>query len=267
MTRKIRLKIEYDGTAYAGWQIQKQGESTIQQKLQRALQIVTKVPGHIQCAGRTDSGVHAAGQVAHFTTDSSIQDFQFREALNANLPPDITILESREVAPEFDARRHARGKIYRYRILNRRARSSLLRHYTWHIKNKLDLQAMQKAAGYLQGEHDFSSFRASGCNAKHPVRYLYLLDIHANEKDQITIDVFGSAFLKQMVRNIVGTLTQIGLGRLTPSDMKGILDARDRSVAGQTAPACGLTLIKVFYPDDPPPPDLLKLIPESHRVS
>lgn len=265
MPRKIRLVLEYDGTNYAGWQIQARGEATIQAEIERAVEKVTGKSSRVHCAGRTDAGVHAGGQVAHFTTESAITAARLAAALNQNLPGDIAVLKSEEVPMSFDARRDARGKVYRYCILNRPIRSPTLRRRVWHIREPLDLKSIQEAADRLTGEHDFSSFQGTGCAAGHPVRYVYLLEVKKPEPEMVAIDVFATAFLKHMVRNIVGTLVHVGLGKLGPEEMTQVLEAKDRRAAGPTAPARGLELVRVFYPFDPPPPELLRLVPERLR--
>ncbi len=265
MPRKIRLRIEYDGSAFVGWQIQRSDQSTIQAALEWAVFQITKERVRVYGAGRTDAGVHALGQVAHFTTESGIPTERFRKALNSNLPRDISVLSSVDATESFDSRRDARGKIYRYRILNRPQRSALERLRSWHIRKPLDLAAMRIAAEHLEGEHDFSSFRASGCAAKSPVRRIHRLKVSENIADIVEVEIFATAYLKQMVRNIVGTLVKVGLGAVSPDALPGILAARNRQAAFQTAPARGLYLMKIFYPDDPPPPDLLRLIPPEYR--
>ncbi len=266
MSRRIRVVIEYDGTAYSGWQVQANGEQTIQDQIERAIEAVTGERLRVFAAGRTDAGVHARGQVAHFDTDCTIPSEKMAAAINSRLPDDITILSSVEAAADFDARRAARGKIYQYSILNRPMPSPLLRHRSWHIKNPLDIEAMQQAAEFLIGEHDFASFQASGCAAKHTMRHIYLLDIRRIHDERILVEIFATAYLKQMVRNIVGTLVQVGLGQMPAEHMRMVLSACDRNAAGPTAPAQGLQMVKVFYRDDPPPAQLLRLIPESHRL-
>ena len=270
MPRKLRLLLEYDGTAYEGWQLQARSDRTIQFELERAIETVTGTHSRIQVAGRTDSGVHALGQVAHFVTDSRHELERFTPALNWHLPKDISVVETREVPMEFDARFDARGKIYRYTILNRAVRSGILRDRAWQLRKRLDIEAMQAAANHLLGEHDFSSFRSHGCSSRHPVRHIYKLDVTRHQESYgpeiVDIEIFATAYLKQMVRNISGTLALVGRGLLNPDDMLRILEARDRKAAGPAAPACGLKLVKIFYEDDPPPPELMDLIPDHHFI-
>lgn len=264
MERKIRLLIEYDGTAYAGWQLQPCEKPTIQQKMEEAIEQITRQKSRVYCAGRTDAGVHAKGQVAHFYTSSSIPAEKFTHALNSALPTDITVLNSSEAEADFDSRKDARGKIYRYSILNRPIRSSLLKNRVWHIKYDLDLDKMRQAARLLEGEHDCKCFQASGCAAVTTIRCIYMIEINRNG-ELITIDVFATAFLKQMVRNIVGTLVEVGMGRMSPEYMVKLIESRDRSMAGPTAPACGLTMEKIFYRDCLPSEELLAKVPEKHK--
>lgn len=252
MHRKIRIVLEYEGSRYSGWQIQAQGEATIQTEVESAIEKTTGEKLRVHGAGRTDAGVHALGQVAHFTSESELTAEKLKNAINAHLPQDIAVIRADEVPMSFDSRRDSLGKIYRYEILNRPVRGPLLLRTAHHIKTPLDVPAMNIAAGYLIGEHDFKSFQASGCSAKHPVRRIYKLDVLRAEPERIAVEIFATAFLKQMVRNIVGTLLLVGNGKLGPDEMESILKARDRGSAGPTAPAKGLTLVKVFYEDDPP---------------
>ncbi|RJO67338.1 MAG: tRNA pseudouridine(38-40) synthase TruA [Myxococcales bacterium] len=268
MARKIRLLIEYEGTAYYGWQMQTPERVTIQALLEEAVRRVTGGFSRVHGAGRTDAGVHAFGQVATFITECRIPGPQIAKALNTQLPRDVCVLKSEDVEMDFDARRHARGKIYQYHILNRDIRSGLLRHRAGHVREALDLERMRQAARHLQGEHDFTSFQAAGCAAKHAVRYIYKLDLaRANfHPDVIVLEIFATAYLKHMVRNIAGTLIEVGAGRREPEDLAAILAAKDRRAAGQTAAPGGLYLVKIFYLDDPPPPELMRLIPPSHLL-
>ena len=198
-------------------------------------------------AGRTDAGVHALGQVAAFRTQTRIPTLGFLRGLNSLLPRDIAILACDEVAPDFDPRRSARGKLYRYRILNRPARSALRGRFVWHLPAPpLSVAAMAAAAAPLYGRHDFAAFRAADCERQTTIRTLSRLDV-APHGDEIVIDVAGDAFLKNMVRIIVGTLVAAGRGELSPADVARIRDQRDRTRAGMTAPAHGLYLVEVFY--------------------
>jgi tRNA pseudouridine38-40 synthase len=246
-SRTIKLIVEYDGTAYGGWQRQSNAPS-IQQALEDTLIEMTKEAElHVIGAGRTDAGVHALGQAVTFVTGSRIPTYGFLRGLNTLLPADISVRSVEEKAPDFDARRSAEGKHYRYRILNQPPRSALRDRYVWHIPAPpLDVARMHAAAAPLRGKQDFASFRAADCERRTTVRELHRLDV-TRVGDEIVVDVEGTAFLKNMVRIIVGTLCGAGRGELSPEDMAAIRDARDRTRAGMTAPPHGLYLVEVFY--------------------
>lgn len=243
--RNLRLLLEYDGSAYAGWQVQP-SRPTVQGALQAALERLTGAPVKVVGAARTDAGVHALGQVANFKTESPHPCATFRRALNALLPRDIVVREAVEAPLSFDARRSATGKTYRYTLLVRADPSPLHRSFSLHVPPPLDLPAMAKAAGALLGRHDFSAFRSSSCEAPHPVRTVW-------EARFLEDPPFGhfvisaEAFLQHMVRSIVGTLLQVGRGRRPPEQVAAILAGRDRARAGPTAPPHGLFLEKVHY--------------------
>jgi tRNA pseudouridine38-40 synthase len=244
---RVALGVEYDGTDFCGWQSQ-DGSRTVQDEVQKAISYVADVPLQVVCAGRTDSGVHALGQVIHFDTEVIRSDRSWILGCNSNLPRDINICWAREVDQEFHARFTATSRSYRYVIMNRMTRSAINQHRVcWHHR-PLDVSRMAKAAGYFIGEHDFTSFRALACQAKHALRNIHRLDIK-RQGDYIVIDVQANAFLHHMVRNIVGTLLAIGEGEQGPEWIKTLLQARDRSVAGITAPAQGLYLVSVRYPE------------------
>jgi tRNA pseudouridine38-40 synthase len=247
---RIKLTIEYDGTHYVGWQIQENGP-TVQGRLQRALAELLGEPTPVTGAGRTDSGVHATGQVAHFDTPRALPMKAYWMGLNGMLPDDIAIVAAEEVDPAFDARRWARGKRYRYRIGNRRTRSPLRRYTHWEIFLPLDVPAMKRAAEALVGEHDFASFQAADCQSPTSVRKLTRVDVSGSAGDEIVIDVEGTAFLKHMVRNIAGSLADVGRGKRPASWLAELLALKDRTQAGATAPAQGLTLVEVLYGDGP----------------
>ncbi len=247
---RIKLTIEYDGTHYVGWQIQENGP-TVQGRLQRALAELLGEPTPVTGAGRTDSGVHATGQVAHFDTPRALPMKAYWMGLNGMLPDDIAIVAAEEVDPAFDARRWARGKRYRYRIGNRRTRSPLRRHTHWEIFLPLDVPAMKRAAEALIGEHDFASFQAADCQSPTSVRKLTRVDVSGAAGDEIVIDVEGTAFLKHMVRNIAGSLADVGRGKRPASWIAELLALKDRTQAGATAPPQGLTLVEVLYGDGP----------------
>lgn len=245
MARTIKLVVEYDGTDLCGWQRQDNGP-TVQQHLEEALATMTGEATAVIGASRTDAGVHAEGQVACFTTESSIPVDGFRLGLSSALPDSIAVRDAAEVGADFHARFSARGKHYRYRVLARRAPSPLRARTTWHRPRPIDADLMRRAAADLVGEHDFRGFRAAGCQARTTVRTVTSIDI-ATDDDQVIIDVRGNAFLRNMVRIIAGTLVEVGEGRRPADSIPATLASGDRAAAGQTAPARGLTLVEVFY--------------------
>ena len=254
--RKIKLILQYDGTDYSGWQVQAKG-ATIQGLLENALAEITGACPRVTGAGRTDAGVHAFAQTASFSTESDHQADVFLRALNAKLPDDIRVISSEEVQEDFHPRYSAKNKTYSYLISHHGPYSVFLKRYSWHMSYSLHCDAMEEAAGYLMGEQDFSSFRASGCSSKHPVRKI--IDLQIMKLDSVDfmgfcfnvplvkISITANAFLRHMVRNIVGTLVEISRKKIPPEQMKTILEAKDRRVAGKTAPACGLFLEKISY--------------------
>jgi tRNA pseudouridine38-40 synthase len=241
----IKLTVEYDGTNYHGWQIQPNCES-IQAILERAVSTFLGVATRVTGSGRTDAGVHALGQVVNFTSDRGDSPHRIRRALNALTPFDISIKEVEVVPDSFDARRDARSRIYEYHILNRPTPSPFYLNRAWHVHEPLDLEAMRGAIVCLIGEHDFSSFRAAGCDAAHPVRRVYQ-NVLEQRAELLVYRVEATAFLRHMVRNIVGTLVQVGTGERTPEAFKQLLELGDRTKAGETAPPCGLYLMEVKY--------------------
>jgi tRNA pseudouridine38-40 synthase len=246
--RNLRLLLEYDGTEFRGWQRQQEGLRTVQGCLEDAVRAMTGEAVFVRGAGRTDAGVHAQGQVANFRTvrGARIPTGGFLRGLNAHLPPDVAVLEVHEAPPAFDARLAARGKLYRYAIWNHLVRSPLHRRRSWHCRAPLDLQAMREAAGLLVGEHDFRAFRAADCERRTTVRVLRQITLTA-QGALVTLDVEGTAFLKNMVRILAGTLVAVGRGELTAGDVARLLREGDRTQAGTTAPAHGLTLVRVYY--------------------
>lgn len=244
--RNVKLTLEYDGTAYAGWQRQTNAP-TIQQTIEEALERMLHAFTCLRGAGRTDAGVHARGQVANFHTTAAIPLLGLQRGLNSLLPRDIAVVAAEEVSPDFDARRSARGKHYRYQIWNREARAPLRDRFAWNVHRRLDRDAMRAAAAALIGEHDFSAFRAVDCDRKNPVRLMRRIEVSEPQPDLVVIDLEATAFLKHMVRIIVGTLTEVGLGYRRPGEVATILAGRDRTAAGRTAPAKGLILERVFY--------------------
>ena len=253
--KRVRLRIAYRGTAYHGWQRQ-QSVQTVEGAILDALQKILNAPSvdaiPFQGASRTDAGVHALAQTAHFDHDTSHDEWTFVRGLNALTPDDITIIRAEEVDPSFDARRSARGKIYRYQIWNHRFPHPLLLRDAWHVSRELDRDAMQEAANLLLGEHDFAGFRASDCQAATTTRHIWRMDVESEPSNPlITIWVEGDAFLKYLVRILSGTLMEVGTGRFAPEHVLEILATGDRALAGVTAPPWGLTLMKLFYPDFP----------------
>ena len=245
MKKKYLLIIEYEGTNYCGWQVQKNGVS-VQELVEKALTKITKSKSTILSSGRTDAGVHAEAMPAHFITESKMKPFEFLYALNSCLPLDITIKEVRKVPMSFNARGSVKRKVYRYTILNRNYPSALNFRRSWFIPHDLDVAAMRRAAKYFIGKHDFTSFRAGNCNAKTPIRIVNSVKIF-KENGFLQLEFEGKGFLKHMVRNLVGTLVHVGRKRIPAKQVKTIIEARNRRIAGPTAPAQGLCLIKVCY--------------------
>jgi tRNA pseudouridine38-40 synthase len=249
--RRFKLIIEYDGTAYHGWQSQKNA-ANVQDTLNAKLKILLKEDAKVMGAGRTDAGVHARGQVAAFSsaTDKPIE--RILAGLNGLLPRDIRVRSVETVPEVFDPRRDSMGKTYRYTWFDGPALSPFWRLYAWHAKQPLDDKAMAAAAKHLLGEHDFSSFRAAACEAKTPVRTIHQCEITRDE-DRITLEIHGTAFLHQMVRIIAGTLFDVGIGKRTAASLGALLKAKDRKLAGKTAPPEGLMLWRVDYGEIPRP--------------
>ncbi|MEX2493650.1 MAG: tRNA pseudouridine(38-40) synthase TruA [Nitrospirales bacterium] len=241
----IKLTIEYEGTAYAGWQRQPQ-HLTIQAVLEDALFKVTQQHTPAVGAGRTDSGVHALGQVVSFRSDKSLVGAQWAPALNSYLPEDISVISSEQVEDDFHARFSAKGKMYEYRITSQSSRPALHRHRAWHFPHPLDSDAMQRAMSGFLGTHDFTSFRGQRSQTRNPICTMAHLSLH-EESPSFTIRIEGDRFLKQMVRAIVGTLVEVGQHKRSPHTMQDILRAKDRRAAGRTAPPHGLYLVQVLY--------------------
>jgi tRNA pseudouridine38-40 synthase len=244
--RTIKLTMEYDGTRYRGWQVQAIG-ATIQGTLEEKLNLLTGEKIHVAASGRTDAGVHALEQVAHFSTQCPLAVRSIRKALNSLLPHDILIKKVVEVGEDFHARKQARSKIYEYRILNRNLRSVFHRGYAWHVPQALDLEEMKKAAEYLVGEHDFSAFRSVGTPTRTAVRRVVRAEWKKGRNGMIRFEIEANGFLKQMVRAIVGTLVEVGKGKINSQGFQKALLSRERKEAGPTAPAHGLFLKKVKY--------------------
>lgn len=243
--KRIRLTVAYDGTNYSGWQVQNNGV-TIEGELNKALSELVGEDIKVEGASRTDAGVHADGNVAIFDTDTPIPAEKIAMALNSKLPEDIVVVKSEEVDSDWHPRFSASTKTYEYTILNRRMPDPIRRKYATHIYYNLDVELMREAAKYLVGEHDFASFCSAGSQVLSTVRKIYSVDV-LRDNDEIKIIVSGAGFLYNMVRIIAGTLIEVGNGRIKPSAAKSILEGKDRSLAGDTAPAHGLKLVKIEY--------------------
>lgn len=244
---RIALGIEYNGSNYYGWQRQKEVPS-VQQHLESALSKVANQPIQVQCAGRTDAGVHATGQVVHFDTEVQRPDRAWTMGINANLPDTIAVKWVKRVDDEFHARFSATARRYRYIIYNNKLRSGILSTGVTHIYQPLDEQKMAEAAQCLLGEHDFSAFRASNCQSKTPFRQVTNLSIYRQNR-YVVFDIQANAFLHHMVRNFAGSLIKIGCGEESPQWMEDILKSRDRTLAAATAKPHGLYMVKVVYPE------------------
>lgn len=245
--RNLRLTLEYDGTAYAGWQVQENGP-TVQGALETALARLLKAPVRVSASGRTDAGVHALGQVANFRTSAPVPLKGFFHGLNVLLPRDIAVRRVDEVPAHFDSRRSAKEKTYEYFLHVGPAPSAFLRRTTWRVPGgaSLDLGAMAEAGRRLEGSHDFGAFRSAGCDAPHALRTLHEVRVE-RRGECVEIGVRGTAFLRHMVRIIVGTLVEVGQGKRSPSSLGDLLESRDRERAGPTAPPQGLLLKQVVY--------------------
>lgn len=244
--RSVKIVVAYDGTRYVGWQVQPNGPS-VQAELEAALATLHKEAVRITGAGRTDAGVHALGQVASFAVERPLPVTAYVKGMNALLPEDVAVASAEVCEGPFDARRDARGKRYRYRIENLPTRAPLTRLQAWQVFRPLDREAMRAAAAPLLGRHDFGAFRASDCEAAHAVRELRRLEVLDAGEGRIEVVAEATAFLKHMVRNLVGTLVEVGLGARSSASMEELLRSRDRTLAGRTAPPQGLFLERVFY--------------------
>jgi tRNA pseudouridine38-40 synthase len=246
----LKLTLEYDGAPFVGWQVQPNGPS-VQGVLQEAIERLCGSPVRATGAGRTDAGVHARGQVASFDPPRELPLAAWTAGLNAHLPPEVACVRAEEAPAGFDARRWARGKRYVYGILRSPSRSPLLRGRVWEIRRPLDADAMRAAAFALCGRHDFSAFRAADCPARTTVREVRRLDIEVErlgpDAELVRLTIEATAFLKHMVRNIAGTLVEVGHGKRAAGSIEELVAARDRTRAGPTAPPHGLCLEEVFY--------------------
>lgn len=257
---RIALGIEYDGSEFCGWQLQKDAVRTVQGAVENALGKVANHEVRVTCAGRTDTGVHATEQVIHFDTAAVRDERAWVYGSNANLPKDVVVLWAKPVTEDFHARFSAERRAYRYVIFTREVRPTFLAYrVTWHYR-PLDIERMQAAGKQLLGEHDFSSYRAVACQAKSPVRTLHKLDI-SRQGPFIFIDIEANAFLHHMVRNIAGVLMAIGEGEKPVDWSREVLEAKDRTLGGVTAPPYGLYLTKVGYPEKYAIPQLSPLSP------
>jgi tRNA pseudouridine38-40 synthase len=244
----FKLVLEYDGAAFAGWQVQREGQRTVQGELERALAEL----GHdlrLMGAGRTDAGVHALGQVASLRLDTPHDAVTLGRALNAKLPQEVVVQRCEPAARDFDARRDALGKHYRYQIWNGLLRAPLRAPRFLHVREPLDTLAMAAAAKALLGTHDFACFQAAGSDVPHTVRTLTRAELAGDAGGEIALDLEGNGFLRHMVRNIAGTLIEVGQARRAPEGMAELVASRDRSQAGPTAAAHGLTMVSVRYPE------------------
>jgi len=243
---KIALGVEYMGSDFHGWQLQKSGIRTVQQVVEIALSSVANHPVRVFCSGRTDTGVHAIEQVIHFETTADRPDKAWLFGGNVNLPPDVNFIWVKRVDDDFHARFNATARRYHYKIHNTKIRSALIaKHSLWETR-ALDIDAMQQASQYLLGKHDFSAFRSSLCQAKSPIKTIEFITLTQQNND-ILLDIKASAFLHHMVRNIVGTLLKIGRGERPIEWMQAVLESKDRKKAGATAPPQGLYFVKAFY--------------------
>jgi len=246
MIRNIRLVVEYDGSAYCGWQRQENGIS-IQQLLEEGLGRMTGEEIRVVGSGRTDAGVHALRQVAHFRTASRLGERNLLMGVNSLLPADIAVLEVREVDPSFHARFSVKSKVYLYRICNRPVRSALERNRAWFVWEPLDLAKIGEALPLLKGTHDFTSFCSTHTDSADRIRTILAINVERDASGIVHISLEADGFLRYMVRTIVGTLVDVGRGKLPPEEVAAILEAKDRRRAGLTAPAHGLFLKDVKY--------------------
>lgn len=243
--RNIKLTIEYDGTNYFGWQKQN-NVKTIQGEIEKAIEKITKEKVTITGSSRTDTGVHARGMVANFYTSSKIPSEKFREAINTKLPDDISIIKSEEVQEGFHARYNSKGKTYSYLIVNREEKVALYKNYSLAIKDKLSVDDMREACTYFLGTHDFSAFKSSGSSVKTSVRTITGLEL-IQDGNNIKVVISGDGFLYNMVRIIVGTLIEVGKGKIKAYEIKNIIESKDRTLAGPCVAPNGLVLEKVVY--------------------
>ena len=241
----LKLTLEYDGSNYSGWQLQPRHDS-IQGRIEAALERIFSTPIRVYGSGRTDAGVHARGQVAAISIPRPFELTELRRALNAMLPADIVVLDIAPAPGDFDPRRDARSRVYEYRVLNRRIASAFEYRYSWHVRDELDLVAMNAAARIFVGEHDFAAFRSLGTETTTTVRRVMSSE-WTRERDIIRYSIEGTSFLRHMVRAMVGAMVEVGRGRFTPEKVADILAGRDRQAAPANAPPGGLYLVEVRY--------------------
>jgi len=246
LQKNFKITIEYDGTDFHGWQIQPK-DRTIQGEIEKALLIMTNSHVEVHGSGRTDAGVHALNQTASFSCDTKIPAEAFKKGINCLIPEGIVIKECIEVPLDFHARFSAKSKTYEYRIINSHLRPVIGRNYVWHLWKPLDVEKMKKAASFIKGKHDFKSFEAAGSPRAHTIRTISYLEVYYDGKENIKIEVSADGFLRYMVRNITGTLAQVGLGKISPDEIYEIIEKKDRGSAGMTAPPHGLFLKEVIY--------------------
>jgi tRNA pseudouridine38-40 synthase len=246
MQRNVKLLIAYDGSGYHGWQRQREGIVSVQEVLEGAIARVVNHPVYVRGSGRTDTAVHAAGQVGNFFTESPIPDHRLHHAINTRLPEDIRVLQAQDVGADFDSITSARSKLYRYAVFNHTDLPPHMEKYCYHFWRKCELGPMQQAARMLLGEHDFASFAAAGCTRESTVRTLLRCQVW-RKYHWVYFDLEATGFLYHMVRNIVGTLLEMGRGHWAAERMEEILAARDRTAAGPMVPPNGLTLQWVRY--------------------
>ena len=246
MIKNFKIIIEYDGTRYHGWQRQKE-YATIQGEIEKALGIITAKHIVVNGSGRTDAGVHARGQAANFRCDTDLSPGVFQKGLNSLLPEDIVIRECRQVEDAFHARYNVKSKIYHYKMFNQPVPAALNRLYVWSIRKQLNTIAMRSAVSHIIGSHDFKAFKGAGSPRAHTTRHVMAADLVESDNRLLTFRIEAEGFLRFMVRNIVGTLVDVGLGKTLPAEFKQILQSRDRTRAGATAPARGLCLMEVKY--------------------
>ena len=244
--RNFRLVLEYDGSQYHGWQRQ-QGVLTIQEVLESSLAIMLREPISVRASGRTDAGVHARGQVVSFYCHTRLQPEAIQRGLNSLLPPDLAVLRAEELPNSFHARFSAHSKRYEYRILNRQVSSPLARRYVWHVRRPLALAPMRQCLQQIIGVQDFAAFMASGSAVTSTERHMYRAQLHCPTPEELVFTFEANGFLRHMVRNLIGSLVEVGKGKWTPQHFAAVLAGRDRRRAGMTAPAHGLYLVEVYY--------------------